>query len=305
MASSSPRVSVGIPVHNGENFLAQAIESILAQTYADLELIISDNASTDGTQEICQLYAARDRRVRYVRNAVNVGAAKNFNQLFAMAQGDYFKWLAHDDLVAPEFLERCVQVLDENPSIVLCHSRTQAIDEEGAVVREFESKDFGSPRAHQRFFQCVCTHHSQAAVFGLIRSSILARTRLIGSFISSDRVLLGELVLLGPFYELPEFLILKRHHPQQHWRVNRDLLARQEWYDTSRKETPTMRAWVLLRQHSISIRRATLRPHETALCYASMAWWIRRNWRRLARDVGLAARVGRRQTAMEEQVEAG
>ena len=96
-----PRVSVGIPVFNGERFLAETIESILAQTFKDFEIVISDNASTDRTEEICRSYAARDPRIRYNRNDTNRGAAWNHNRVFELARGEYFKWQSHDDFCAP------------------------------------------------------------------------------------------------------------------------------------------------------------------------------------------------------------
>src|SRR5688572_10868700 len=103
MPEKNPRVSIGLPVYNGENYLAEAIDSILAQTFEDFELIISDNASTDRTQEICEAYAAKDGRIRYYRSEVNKGSAWNFNRVFELARGEYFKWAAHDDYIAPEY----------------------------------------------------------------------------------------------------------------------------------------------------------------------------------------------------------
>src|SRR5215212_10104103 len=108
----TPRVTVGIPVYNGAKYLGQAIESVLAQTFADFELIICDNASTDATAAIALDYAARDPRVRYARNRENLGVGRNFNRLIELGMGQYFKWLAADDVIAPEFLERCVEALD-------------------------------------------------------------------------------------------------------------------------------------------------------------------------------------------------
>src|SRR5690349_16638091 len=92
--TGKPRVSVGVPVRNGERFLVETLESLLAQTYTDFELIISDNASTDNTEAICREYAARDPRVRYYRSPQDVGLANNYNSLFARSEGDYFKWAA-------------------------------------------------------------------------------------------------------------------------------------------------------------------------------------------------------------------
>ena len=115
-AGDSPRVSIGLPVYNGERFLVQAIESVLAQTFEDFELIVCDNASTDASGAIAQTYVERDSRVRYFRNASNLGAARNFNRTFELSRGEYFKWLAADDLIAPTYLERCLAALGPRPT---------------------------------------------------------------------------------------------------------------------------------------------------------------------------------------------
>src|SRR5262245_31410059 len=117
-----PRVSIGVPVYNGERYLRECIDSILGQTFRDFELILSDNASTDATRTICEAYATRDPRVRYYRNEQNLGACRNFNRCVELARGDYFLWAAHDDAIAPEYLARCVEALDRDPSVVLSHS---------------------------------------------------------------------------------------------------------------------------------------------------------------------------------------
>lgn len=138
--SIAPKVSVGLPVYNGERYLPKAIESILAQTYGNLELIISDNASTERTQEICRHYAERDARVRYYRRPVNVGAAPNFNRVFALAEASkYFKWAAHDDWIAPKYLEECVKALEEDPDAVLCQSLVGIMDADGQLPRHVSS----------------------------------------------------------------------------------------------------------------------------------------------------------------------
>src|SRR5919112_5909956 len=105
--TARPRVTIGLPVYNGERFLEQALDGLLAQTFTDFELIISDNASTDRTPEICQAYAARDSRIRYVRQPENIGAGPNHNILVPMARGEYFKWASHDDLYDPDLVAKC------------------------------------------------------------------------------------------------------------------------------------------------------------------------------------------------------
>jgi hypothetical protein len=131
---SRPRVSIGLPVYNGERFLRDALDSLLSQSFEDFELLIADNASTDGTEEICRSYAAGDPRIRYIRNRVSYGAIANFNTVFRLTTGRYFKWAAYDDVCAPEFLARCVGVLDDDPSVVLACSRFAGIDEDGRRI---------------------------------------------------------------------------------------------------------------------------------------------------------------------------
>lgn len=276
-----PRVSIGLPVYNGANYLAETIDSILAQTFDDFELIISDNASTDGTAEICRQYVARDPRVRYVRNPDNVGAAKNYNRVFELAKGVYFKWNGHDDPVAPRFLERCVEVLDRDPGIVLCFARNRAIDEHGEdhhvgalTALTFAPKpQLGSPHAHVRFFHTVVADHPQGAIFGLIRRDVLAQTALIGSYRSSDLPLLGELALRGRFHQIPETLQNRRFHPQQGRHVYKTRQRREVWFDPSGAQGRTHPNWRLLQEHLGAIRRAAPDRRTRSLCYGYIVMW--------------------------------
>jgi len=129
-----PRVSVGLAVYNGDDFLAEAIESILAQTFTDLALIICDNASTDSTGDICQRYAALDKRVEYHRNLTNIGGVNNETLTFKLARSELFQLAAHDDVWEPELLQRCVDALDRDPGAIAAYSATKKIDEHGAVL---------------------------------------------------------------------------------------------------------------------------------------------------------------------------
>jgi glycosyltransferase involved in cell wall biosynthesis len=273
-------------VYNGERYLAQTLESLLSQTYTDFELIISDNASTDSTEAICRTYAARDDRIRYLRNRNNLGAAANYNRVFELSSAEYFKWAAADDLCAPQFLGRCVEVLAQDASVVLCYTRTKAIDQDGNELDNYAPKpNASSPRPQDRFYEFVCVPHPCVAVFGVIRASALKRTQLIGSYASADRALLGELSLLGRFYEIPEYLFFYRNHPQQSWRAYATRQAVQAWYDPGRARKITLPHWRLLHEHLRSIGRAPLNWRERAWCYLHMGYWVRRRWRRLARNL--------------------
>jgi hypothetical protein len=282
MATHGPRVSIGVPVYNGENYLAETLDSILAQTFTDFELIISDNASTDRTEAICRAYAAQDHRIHYVRNARNLGAARNYNRVFELARGEYFKWNGHDDPLAPRFLECCVEVLDREPDVVLCFSRNRAIDEHGKehhvgalTARTFAPKpQLGSPEVHVRFYHAVVADHPQGAIFGLIRRSVLAQTALIGSYRSSDLPLLGELALRGRFHQVPETLQGRRFHAQQGRNVYKSAHLREMWFDPHRSQTHHHPYLRLFREHVNAVRRAAPDARTRSICYGYMALWV-------------------------------
>lgn len=124
------RVSIGMPVYNGENFIEAALRSILAQTCREFELVVSDNASTDRTEDICRAYASLYPRIRYYRGDHNIGPARNANRTFLLSSGPYFKLAAHDDVLAPDFIEKCAGVLDRDPGVVLAYPLTMWIDEQ-------------------------------------------------------------------------------------------------------------------------------------------------------------------------------
>jgi glycosyltransferase involved in cell wall biosynthesis len=209
----APRVSVGVPVYNGEAFLRQTLDSLLAQTFRDFELIIADNASTDGTAAICQEYAGRDSRIRYVRNEVNIGANPNFNRLVALARAPYFKLANADDLCHPELLARCVSVLDHHPEAVLCYARAQLIDEQGHVIRDHDDNlDLRSSRASDRF-RAVFERLGLVNVHqGVIRTDVLRKVPRMAAYPGADGHLVAELALHGEFYEVPDRLFFRRMH---------------------------------------------------------------------------------------------
>ena len=218
-AGRTPRVGIGMPVYNGEQFVAQAIGSLLAQTFGDFQLVVCDNASTDGTEEICREFARRDARVRYVRNERNLGAAVNFNRTFALCPATpYFKWAAADDMHSPTYLERCVAALDADSSAVLAHSRTTVVDEQGRPIPETRTELYDPPRrldvprAHDRFRQILVHTKWCFEIFGLMRRACVARTALHESYYGSDKVLLSAMSLMGRFAEVPEALFFRRYH---------------------------------------------------------------------------------------------
>jgi glycosyltransferase involved in cell wall biosynthesis len=236
MVKHQCRVSIGVPVYNGENYLAEAIDSVLAQTYTDFELIICDNASTDRTEEICRRYADADSRIRYYRNPRNLGASANFGLTFELATGEYFRWLAHDDVLMPEYLERCVAALDREPGAILAQPLVGIIDAKGAIrsVHDNDLQRATSSRVSERFAVLVKHPRYCWETFGLIRREILAKTALLAPFSCSDVVLCIELGLLGRFALVPELLFLNRHHAERFSQsVLTDRAACWRWWNSS------------------------------------------------------------------------
>lgn len=210
--TGSPRVTVGLPVYNGERHLAQTLESILAQDFRDLELIVSDNASTDRTGQIVAEFARRDERIRYVRSETNVGAAANYNRPVELARGAYFKWAADDDLIAPTYLSSCVAVLDADPGVVLAYGGTRLIDEAGDPIgdhRDGMHLPFPEPWRRMRAFAAhrwLCN-----PCFGVIRTDVLRdATTLIAPSDSSDVTFLAQVALAGRVHEVPDRLFFRR-----------------------------------------------------------------------------------------------
>lgn len=262
-----PTVSVGLPVYNGENYLRTAIESILNQTFRNLELIITDNASTDATQAICQAYAASDERVRYVRNPKNMGAAYNYNLTVELAKGRYFRWNAHDDYCAPTSLEVCVTALDRHPDVIMAYSRTILIDEHDDVI-EYHDDEFHlmDEAPHVRLARSLRGSAWCHPVFGLIRLDELRQTGMIGAYPSSDKVLLSELAIRGKIFETPEHLSYRRLHPEISTRVHLSDEAMAAWFDPTMRTKVTAPRWRRLQEIDRAIRRAKLPPTQAMAC---------------------------------------
>ncbi len=286
-----PRVSIGLPVYNGQRYIEETIDAILAQSWQDLELVISDNASTDRTEEIARAYAARDSRVRYFRNPVNLGAAQNYNLAFRRARGEFFKWSAHDDLIAPEFVARCVEVLDADPGAVLCWPRTVDIDADGKPISDKHYRlhvDAEDPV--RRFAEMIGMAHTCEAIFGLIRAEVLARTPLIAAYADSDRVLLAELALRGRFRSLDEPMFFYRDHDERSTEVYPSRDERIAWFDPSLAGRIVFPHFRQLREYWRTPARAGLPLRERWRCRVRLLGWSWSNRRRLLDDLKRALR---------------
>jgi glycosyltransferase involved in cell wall biosynthesis len=257
--NTTPRLTIGLPVYNGEKYLAQSIEALLGQTFKDFELIIADNASADGTADICRGYEKQDARVRYVRQPRNIGAAPNHNFLVREARGELFKWAGADDLFARDLLERCVAELDADPDAVLAHSFTAAIDHMNIVTQTLAYPlATDSPSPAERFRSMLFgTGKADSGViraddmYGVMRTRVLRQVAPQGSFYHSDRVLMAEVALRGPFRQVPEWLYFRRDHS-----------------DRPQHATPTVRGWC----SNLDPRRANKYLNPTARLFAEFIW---------------------------------
>jgi glycosyltransferase involved in cell wall biosynthesis len=282
---STPRVTVGLPVYNGQEFLADAIDSVLAQDFEDFELILADNGSTDDTYEICRSAAARDQRVTVHRSDVNRGAAWNYNRVVDLARGAYFKWAAHDDQLAPAFLGRCVDVLDTDASVSLCYTRAVDIDAEGAVVHRHDLPRYaerGGPSA--RVASVILDPSPCMESFGLTRREQLLQTSRIGAYTGSDRTLFLELAMLGRFHEVPEVLFFHRQHGGRSVHQYADSRARNIWFEPSwegKRSAPRCR---ILREYTRSTLTSPVAPVERARTLLPVGRWAVKNRRVLIRE---------------------
>ena len=239
-----PRVSIGFPVYNGEQYIERALRSLLEQTYPDFEIIISDNASTDRTIELIEQIVDGDPRVLLLRNDVNRGAAWNYNRVFEVATGEYFRWQAHDDWCEPDLLQRAVDALDADPGAILAHSWTKVVDAAGETVEWYQNDlHVTSDDPSERLVEIVRRLTYCHPVFGLIRRDVLERTALIAPFPRSDVSLLYELAVLGRFTVIPEFLFSALPSASLRKNPTNQLLA--QWFapDARGKRVPAFWLW--------------------------------------------------------------
>lgn len=213
MFDNRPLVSIGLPTYNGERFIREALDSLLAQTYERIEIIISDNASTDRTAEICREYCERYSHIRYFRNETNIGVARNFNRVFEFSSGHYFMWASDHDLWHPTLIERCVALLEQDANVILAYPYTQLINFDGQPVQVMPDRiDTRGMTTLERYRYIIWHLGICNMVYGLFRRSSLSKTGLFRNTFSPDMILLAELSFYGAFAQLPEVLFYRREN---------------------------------------------------------------------------------------------
>jgi glycosyltransferase involved in cell wall biosynthesis len=284
----SPLVSIGLPVYNGEKFIARALDSLLAQDFTDFEIVICDNGSQDSTADICASYAERDSRIRFFSNPTNIGLVGNFNRTFELSRGTYFKWAAHDDWHAPESLRLSVELLGRHPTAVACATGVSIIDEYGVEFdRWIPSVDLLTPEPRVRFHRMIWMLGEPHLLFGLMRSSALRQTPLMQRYLASDRVLLAQLSLLGPVVHTTEVLHFYTVSTQARRNYRPSL-----HYDPKNRGTLPLRTWRMIGRHLGLVQRSSLRPHEKLILTGSVLGRFGvRDFRRLAAETYHSLRI--------------
>jgi glycosyltransferase involved in cell wall biosynthesis len=294
MTRHGPLASFGVPVYNGATYLPHALDALLAQDLDDFEVIICDNGSQDATGEIAREYAALDSRIRYYHNGRNLGLSRNFNRTFELSRGKYFKWAAHDDWHPPQMLRLCTDLLERDPSAVICASAVAIMDDDGEIFDEWHpSVDLRTPEAHLRFHRLIWSLGETHPLFALIRADALRQTPLYRPFVGGDRVLLAQLALMGPIWQLDQVL---HHYRQTRMRPgarptgNRPSQA--VILDPANKGKLPSRTWRLGYEHLRLVARARLAPqHKLWLAGDVVARFGVRDSRRLAAEAYQSGRI--------------
>lgn len=274
-----PKVSIAVPVYNGEDFLEQAVRSVVEQDFRDVEVIICDNASEDNTRTISERFSKDYAHISYHRHPKNIGAGPNFNKAFLLTKGEYFKWVAHDDWISSDYIKLCAEALDRNPDAVLAHGVTQCVDQAGHPIDSigYELPGLQADSPVERLDIVLNGALACFEIFGLIRREALRKTELHQSYHDSDRALIAELALLGKFVQVPDARMFNRDHPKRSIRI----VTRRErlrWQDAklSRRMSALPR-WSLLR-HCMRMVFRHLRGADRARgVLVILRWFTRRN----------------------------
>lgn len=253
MSERLPEITLALPVFNGANFIKDALDSIVGQSFTDFELIVCDNASEDDTCAIVQQYAANDSRIELIRNPRNIGASANYNLGFKHGRGKYLKWCAHDDTLSPNYLEACIGVMDANPDVALAFGSTLGITGQNEIVSPVgdETPSLDSNEPAKRFNQAIELSGTCFPIFGVFRRANLARSTLHRPYYGSDRAVLAEAAIMGKFIRVEEAIFYNREHGQRS--INIDDKVQRSLWQTGRKSRGAAAEHLQLARHLFQI----------------------------------------------------
>lgn len=218
-----PRLSIGLPVYNCASTVRESLEALLEQTFTDFELVVSDNASTDDTCAICSEIAARDPRVRIIRQPVNRGAFENFAAVLAPARGEYFMWAAGDDAWHPRFLDICLDALDRRPDVGVVFPRARITSRNLPYLSRTNLpplpfvEDADPFERVRGYVEMPALSHKANAIYGVWRTALARRAidaiRTIDPHLAGfglDIAMMVYVLAQTKMLELPEVLFDKR-----------------------------------------------------------------------------------------------
>ncbi|MEZ0394862.1 MAG: glycosyltransferase family 2 protein [Anaerolineales bacterium] len=212
---NSPLVSIGMPVYNGEKHLPRALASLLNQSYINFEILISDNASADGTEEICKKFARQDKRIHYFRNQENIGAWANFQRVLELARGEYFMWAACDDCWMPDFLSALITELETNREAVVAMSAVQRVWDDGETIDTVRFHGSADPRTMSAFKLAMALASGRPYhlyIYGVYRTSFIkhASRYLLKDVVGADRLFICLISLVKPFGYVDQVLHVRQ-----------------------------------------------------------------------------------------------
>lgn len=282
------RLTFGIPVYNGERYLGAALDSVRQQDLEDIRIVISDNGSTDGTEEICRAAAREDPRIDYRRYNQNSGGIWNYANVLALAETELFSWMAADDIKLPTFASASIAALDAGGSeFAFSCPRTRIIDGEGTIYEDLndDRMNLDAPTAHERIRNLLRAQASHP-MYGVIRMDALRRTRGITSVLGDDMVLLVELLCVGKMALAPEKVFLQRRHDSQ---VSVQGVSSTSWFAPGQKANRSFAETRTNIELYRGIAHSTLPRREKLRSWGVLGpAWVFPRWRAVVRDIANA-----------------
>jgi glycosyltransferase involved in cell wall biosynthesis len=285
-ASHAQQVTIGLPVYNGGEYLAPAIESLLSQTHLDIRLLISDNASTDGSERVCRAFAERDPRVTYERLTNNIGGIANHQRVRERATSPFFMWAAGDDIWEATYVEECLRVLAADQDVVVAYAINAEMDELGHLLRIVEpGPRLDGPDPVERFAVLTNINTVIEPFYGVMRTDHSKRAAPLRAHPGFDRIFFAELALRGKLRQVASPLYRRRRHSSQSTGAYPSLRSRYKWISPDRARRVVWPHFGYLLGYAAAANRASSGLGVLLRCWHHVARWAYWHHRQLWCDV--------------------
>jgi glycosyltransferase involved in cell wall biosynthesis len=273
--SEEALLTIGLPVFNGQNYLESALESLKKQSFKNFKVVVSDNCSTDDSVKIAQSYVNDDSRFTLIKHKENIGGAGNFNSVFKECTTPFFKWMAHDDILHINYLEKCMALATmSDESFVMFDSYANKIDHDGNFIGSYLKEiKLSANSASGRFYRILWADYF-SEIFAIIRTSSIKQSRMHLNKLGSDRHFVSEILLNGGIKYVPEELFHRRHHDQSYCNAIEDNSAKLAWWDPKAKQSGTPPGITKLMDFHISISRSKITFEQKLKCYLHLLHWL-------------------------------